>query len=65
MKKLLLILSITLYINTYSQVPSYVPTSGLQGWWPFNGNAIDESVNSNNGTVIMEWLLQKNNLLTQ
>ncbi len=36
----------------FSQVvPSYVPTSGLVGWWPFNGNANDESGNGNNGTV--------------
>jgi len=32
-------------------VPSYVPTNGLGGWWPFNGNANDESGNGNNGTV--------------
>jgi hypothetical protein len=31
-------------------VPSYVPTTGLVGWWPFNGNANDESGNGNNGT---------------
>jgi hypothetical protein len=36
---------------TNSQVPSYVPTNGLVGWWPFNGNANDESGNGNNGTV--------------
>jgi hypothetical protein len=35
-----------------AQVPSYVPTNGLVGWWPFNGNADDESGNGNNGTVI-------------
>lgn len=29
-------------------VPSYVPTNGLVGWWPFNGNANDESGNGNN-----------------
>jgi hypothetical protein len=34
-----------------AQVPNYVPTNGLVGWWPFNGNAIDESVNTNDGTV--------------
>ena len=34
-----------------SQVPSYVPANGLVGWWPFNGNANDESGNGNNGTV--------------
>ena len=32
-------------------VPNYVPTNGLVGWWPFNGNANDESGNNNNGTV--------------
>jgi hypothetical protein len=31
--------------------PAYVPTDGLAGWWPFNGNANDESGNGNNGTV--------------
>ncbi len=39
-------------VTTSAQtVPNYVPTNGLVGWWPFNGNAIDESVNTNNGTV--------------
>ena len=37
--------------NVMAQVPSYVPTNGLVGWWPFNGNANDESGNGNNGTV--------------
>jgi hypothetical protein len=34
-----------------AQIPSYVPTDGLVGWWPFNGNANDESGNGNDGTV--------------
>jgi hypothetical protein len=39
-------------IATMAQnVPNYVPTNGLVGWWPFNGNANDESGNGNNGTV--------------
>jgi hypothetical protein len=37
--------------NVMAQVPNYVPTNGLVGWWPFNGNAQDESGNGNNGTV--------------
>jgi len=37
--------------HVMAQVPSYVPTNGLVGWWPFNGNANDESGNGNNGTV--------------
>ena len=35
---------------TNAQVPSYVPTNGLVGWWPFNGNTNDESGNGLNGT---------------
>ena len=36
---------------SFAQVPNYVPTNGLVGWWPFNGNANDESGNGNNGIV--------------
>ena len=52
MKKILL-LTITICLSSISfgQVPSYVPTDSLVGWWPFNGNANDESGNGNNGTV--------------
>jgi surface protein len=32
-------------------IPSYVPSNGLVAWYPFNGNANDESGNGNNGTV--------------
>jgi hypothetical protein len=38
--------------SALAQVPSYVPTNGLVGLWPFNGNANDESGNGNNGTVL-------------
>jgi hypothetical protein len=51
MKKLLLLTLATLPLFAAAQVPSYVPTNGLFGWWPFNGNANDESGNGNNGTV--------------
>jgi hypothetical protein len=51
MKKLQLIFSITIASISFSQVPNYVPTNGLVGWWPFTGNANDESGNGNNGTV--------------
>jgi hypothetical protein len=37
--------------SSSAQVPSYVPANGLIGWWPFNGNANDESGNGNNGVV--------------
>jgi hypothetical protein len=54
MKFLLLTVAATLGLAaaTMAQnVPSYVPTNGLVGWWPFNGNANDESGSGNNGTV--------------
>jgi len=54
MKKLLLIIAATFGMTALTMaqnVPNYVPTNGLVGWWPFNGNANDESGNGNNGTV--------------
>ena len=55
-KKFLLLTALaTLGLKTATMaqtVPSYVPTNGLIGWWPFNGNANDESGNGNNGSVI-------------
>ena len=44
MKKLLTILfAVALGLNLSAQVPDYVPTDGLVAWYPFNGNANDES----------------------
>jgi len=54
MKKLLLTIAATFGMTALTMaqnVPSYVPTNGLVGWWPFNGNANDESGNGNNGAV--------------
>ena len=53
MKKLIYLFIALLCISQHvtAQVPSYVPTDGLVGYWPFNGNANDESGNGNNGTV--------------
>jgi hypothetical protein len=42
---------LTTTLTLHAQPPSYVPTDGLVGWWPFNGNANDESGNGNDGTV--------------
>ncbi len=48
MKKLLTILfAVALGLNLNAQVPNYVPTEGLVAWYPFNGNANDESGNGN------------------
>ncbi len=54
MKTLLLTAVATLGLTaaTMAQnLPNYVPSNGLVGWWPFNGNANDESLNGNNGMV--------------
>ncbi len=51
-KLLLLVIGIVLSAQTLmAQVPSYVPSNGLVGYWPFNGNANDESGIGNNGTI--------------
>ena len=43
---------VAISLNSFAQsIPSYIPTNGLIGWYPFNGNANDESGNGNNGTV--------------
>ena len=49
-KNLLSIIFALISTLGFSQAPSYVPANGLVGWWPFNGNANDESGNGNNGT---------------
>ena len=47
-----LIVALVFASNVMAQnIPSYVPTNGLVGYWPFNGNANDESGNGNDGTV--------------
>ena len=50
MKTLILLFSVLFTTMSFAQVPSYVTANGLVGWWPFNGNANDESGNGNNGT---------------
>ena len=48
----LIVLAMVFTMNAMAQnIPSYMPKDGLVGYWPFNGNANDESGNGNNGTV--------------
>jgi len=63
LKSLLLIAVATLGLTTatLAQVPNYVPTNGLVSWWPFNGNANDESGNGNNGQIINAVLVADRN----
>ncbi len=51
-KNFFMMLVLAFGVTTFmtAQVPSYVPTNGLVGYWPFNGNANDMSTNANNGT---------------
>jgi len=53
MKSILLTVAATLSLSTatMAQVPNYLPTNRLVGWWPFNGNANDQSGNGYNGSV--------------
>jgi len=52
MKKIFLSLCLFFAAFGFAQVPAYVSTNGLIGFWPFNNNANDQSVNANNGTVM-------------
>lgn len=51
MKKIILLASIVFSLNAFSQIPNYVSTTGLVGWWPFNSNTIDLSSNALNGVA--------------
>jgi hypothetical protein len=49
-KLLLIVLGFALTAQMIiAQVPSYVPINGLIGYYPFNGNTNDISLNANNG----------------
>ena len=54
MKRILLILfffSFVISVTKAQEIPSNIPTDGLVAYYPFNGNANDESGNGNHGTV--------------
>jgi Concanavalin A-like lectin/glucanases superfamily/Secretion system C-terminal sorting domain len=46
---LILVLLFNLRVSSSAQVPPYVSIDSLLGWWPFNNNSVDESVNTNDG----------------
>ena len=57
MKKIILTITLGLFVTPITnaqELPSYVPTDGLVAYYPFNGNANDESGNGFNGTVFLE-----------
>ena len=54
MKKIILTITLGLFVTPITnaqELPSYVPTDGLIAYYPFNGNANDESGNGHHGTV--------------
>ena len=54
MRKIFLTLSFILFVIPIvisQDLPSYIPTDGLVAYYPFNGNANDQSGNGNHGTV--------------
>lgn len=50
MKKLIIAFTLFAYTTFGQTIPTYLPSSGLLGWWPFNSNANDESGYTNHGT---------------
>ncbi|MGB2273962.1 MAG: FISUMP domain-containing protein [Flavicella sp.] len=54
MKLILLSISFVLFLYSFGisqDLPSYIPTDGLVAYYPFNGNANDESGNAYHGVV--------------
>jgi hypothetical protein len=54
MKRIILTLTLALFtlpILNAQDLPSNIPANGLLAYYPFNGNANDESGNGNHGTV--------------
>ena len=51
-KGILLILILNVQQVWTQELPAYLPQEGLIGWWPFNGNVMDESGNENNGAIL-------------
>ena len=52
MNRLFTLLLAASCFTAVGQVPDYVPTDGLVAWYPFNGNAADESGNGNDGVAV-------------
>jgi hypothetical protein len=51
MKNVFSLFWFVLALFAVNQVGAQIPTDGLVAWYPFNGNANDESGNGNHGTV--------------
>ena len=49
MKRLLFLMLSTLCAASFAQLPDYVPTDGLVGWWPFEGTLQNVGSNGDEG----------------
>jgi hypothetical protein len=54
LRAVLIAACLSVCVSTFvrAQLPSYVPSNGLVAWYPFNGNANDESGNGKDGIII-------------
>lgn len=59
MKSLLLVFALVFSFFSFSQIPNYVPSNGLVGYWPFTGNANDLSGNNNNNGIVKNHFKKK------
>lgn len=48
---ILLAMAIAMSTVVEAQTPNYIPSEGLVGWWPLDGNALDGGSFENHGTV--------------
>ena len=51
MKRLIALTMCAVSLGAAAQVPDYVPTDGLVGWWPLDGNALDNGSSSIDGII--------------
>ena len=52
MKRLVALMICAVSLGAAAQLPDYVPTGGLIGWWPLDGAAADLGINSLHGDLI-------------
>jgi len=52
MKKIFTLLAIITTTCFFAQIPSYVPTNGLDAYWGFENTTNDYTLSSNNGTIV-------------
>ena len=61
MKRLIFLTLSTLCAATFAQIPDYVPTDGLVGWWTMNGDLNDATGNYSGGQSYgVEYVVDRN-----